>query len=542
MRPIRSVFPASTHALAIEGASAVEGIAIGRAIPLLRITTSTKPESAAVTPELERARLTAALASAEAEVALLVDALPEAEAELFAPEIEILRSLAPMLEARIAAGASAAEAVEAEAVVGGPATAASDLILDAGVRLIAALAGRGSEVHRVRAALAALDGEVHDDVVLVAHDLPPSIVASLPARVVGIIASDESGQGHTSHAAILARGRDVPLAFVSAHVIAQIQSGDPIVVDTTNDPARVWISPTTSLLADARARRTAWAATQTDDDRQSLEHLGVAVHANIGSFHERIPRATEGIGLFRTELAFAGRAACPSARELEIALMVVARRARGESVTVRLFDAGGDKPLSWIPAPPDAPDARGMELLFFHDRVLAIALGAIAGARRAGAAVRVLLPLVRSVRDVADVRALLPADVEVPVGAMIETPQAVEMARAIAAAADFVCVGTNDLAALALGADRATHAKHALDAQLLDLVRRIVDAAHDVGRRVTVCGEIAGDDDAALALVGVGVDSLSASPSRACSVRRRLARATRGECASAARVIFARTA
>jgi phosphocarrier protein FPr len=525
------------------GAAAVEGIAIGRAIVLTRLQT---PEPGPTTgdgkraPEIERARLDDALASAEADVAALVHGLPEAESELFAPEIEILRSLAPLLAAHVDAGASAEEAVRAETAAGGAATAASDLVLDAGVRLIAALSGREGEAQRVRAAMARLDGDAHDDIVLVAEDLPPSIVASLPARVVGIVASDESGSGHTSHAAILARGRDVPLAFVPPHVVASIGHGEPVVVDTTTEPARVWGAPSGSLVADARARRKARASALDDDERQSLEHLGVAVRANIGSLQERVPRAAEGIGLFRTELAFAGRSVCPSARELEIAFVVVARRAGGEPVTIRLFDAGGDKPIAWMTPPAHAPNARGMELLLMHEAVLATLLRAIAAARGVGAEVRVLLPLVRSARDVEEIRARLPPNATLAVGAMIETPDAVDGARAIAEAADFVCIGTNDLAALALGVDRAKSSTLALDARLLDLVRRVADAAHGAGRSVTVCGEIAAEQDAALALVGVGVDALSVAPSRVGRVRRRLASATREDCVAAARAILSR--
>ncbi len=522
------------------GAAAVEGIAIGRAVVLARLEARvSSPGSPATNDvETERGRLADALASAESDVALLVAALPEAESELFAPEIEILRSLAPLLRAHVEMGRSAEEAVYAE-TAGSSATAASDLILDAGVRLVAALAGREGEVHRLRAALALLAGDRHDDIILVTDDLPPSVVASLPARIVGIVASNESGYGHTSHAAILARGRDVPLAFVPSHVVAAIGHGESIVVDTTASSARVWNAPSATLVADARSRRAIRMASRDDDERTSLAHLSVAVRANIGSLHERVPRAAEGIGLFRTELAFAGRGACPSERELEIALVVVARRAGNESVTVRLFDAGGDKPLAWMAPPAEAPGARGMELLFHHERVLTSALHAIVAARRAGAELRVLLPLVRSARDVAEIRARL-ADDSVPVGAMIETPGAVDDAREIAAAADFVCVGTNDLAALALGVDRLAEGRRALDAPLLDLIRRVVVAAHASKRSVTVCGEIAADEDAALALVGVGVDALSVAPSCVARIRRKLAASTREDCVAAAQAISSR--
>ena len=67
------------------------------------------------------------------------------------------------------------------------------------------------------------------DVVVVAEELTPSLVARLPPRVRGIVAVDDSdvasGAVRTSHAAILARGRELPLALVPSHVAAGDRRG-----------------------------------------------------------------------------------------------------------------------------------------------------------------------------------------------------------------------------------------------------------------------------------------------------------------------------
>jgi phosphoenolpyruvate-protein kinase (PTS system EI component) len=136
--------------------------------------------------------------------------------------------------------------------------------------------------------------------------------------------------------------------------------------------------------------------------------------------------------------------------------------------------------------------------------------------------VRVLLPLARSAEDVARVRALAPEGL--PVGAMIETPEAVDAADGIAKIADFLSIGTNDLTALALRAGRADVLR-ALDPRVLELVRRTVEAAHRRGRTVTVCGELAGTAEGARVLADLGVDALSVAPGRLGAVRRVLASA-----------------
>jgi phosphoenolpyruvate-protein kinase (PTS system EI component) len=122
----------------------------------------------------------------------------------------------------------------------------------------------------------------------------------------------------------------------------------------------------------------------------------------------------------------------------------------------------------------------------------------------------------------------------VQVGAMIETPEAAADAAAIASAADFVCIGTNDLASLVLGAER-TDASQALHPHVLALIARIIELVHECRKKVTVCGEVAADPRGARVLVGLGVDALSVAPPRVAGVVRALDGATIDDCRAAAR-------
>jgi phosphoenolpyruvate-protein kinase (PTS system EI component) len=144
-----------------------------------------------------------------------------------------------------------------------------------------------------------------------------------------------------------------------------------------------------------------------------------------------------------------------------------------------------------------------------------------------------LIPLVRDASDVDLVRALVSPTLVI--GAMIETPDAVRAAAAIAEVADFVCIGTNDLTASVRGEDRAVAANAPLDPRVLALIAEVVGAAHRAGRAVTVCGEMAGEPSGALILAGLGVDAISVAPSRWADVRRALASASPAACEAAAR-------
>lgn len=493
------------------GAVAAPGIAIGEAIVFLEAPPDARVRGS---DDEERARALAAFARARDGVAAMIAALPRHEAQLFEPELLILSSLQPMVLAQIARGATAEDAVRAEAVPG-----PSDLIDDARRRLLDALAGStGSGGDR----LAESAGR---EVVLVIEGVTPSLIASAPEHVVGVIAASEELAGTTSHAAILARGRGLPLAYVPSHVALAIEDGVLVVLDTTDEQARIWASPGEDLVADARRRREAIRQAERQAAHAARDPLAlVAVRSNIGSVREEVPDGAEGIGLLRTELVFADRIGAPTEDEQVAAYGAIARKTSGP-VHIRLFDAGGDKPLPFLVE--GARATRGVELLRANEAVLATQLRAIA--RMNG---RVLIPLVRDAEDVQAIRALAPPGTIV--GAMIETPEAAEGIDAIAAASDFICIGTNDLASETLGVSRE-QAPNPLDPRVLRHIQRTVEGAHAHGRKVTVCGEVAGDLRGARILIGLGVDALSVAPKRFAALKLGLAATNRDDCAAAAR-------
>jgi multiphosphoryl transfer protein len=506
------------------GSGAVEGIAIGRALVVtVRERAGTRERG---TPAEERARLVGAEARALEELGELIDALAPEERALFEPERAIVREIGAAAIERVDAGATCEEAVVALTE-----QAPTDLILDARARLLEALGDDEAIVDALERAHAA-----GADVIVVAEVLTPSLVARMPPRVRGIVAVEEeptSGAGglRTSHAAILARGRELPLALVPSHVAMAITDGEVVVVDTTEEGARVWVAPSESLVEEARARQARLAAAEGGEAviAKVSATLGIALLVNVGSLHDRVPAGAAGVGLLRTELLFAGRTSAPSEGDQVAALLAVARAARGTTVTARLWDAGGDKPLAWLPAADK--EARGAALLFAHRTVLETQLAAIARAAER-TPIRALIPMTRGVADVEAVRRFAP---RLQIGAMIETPEAAADAAAIAAAADFVCVGTNDLASLVLGLER-TDASQALHPRVLALIARIVECAHACGKKVTVCGEVAADPLGARILVGLGVDALSIAAPRLAGAVRALDGATLSDCRAAARV------
>jgi phosphoenolpyruvate-protein kinase (PTS system EI component) len=190
---------------------------------------------------------------------------------------------------------------------------------------------------------------------------------------------------------------------------------------------------------------------------------------------------------------------------------------------VRVLDFGADK------SPPFLHDTRrrGLELLLSNGGHLVSQLRAILLCSR-GRDVRVLLPMVDTVDQLIAARELLEhtaralrIDRRPPLGAMIETPAAAAHANALASEADFLSIGTNDLTAATVGADRfASSTASAHDPRVLRLIERSVSAAHEAGITIEVCGEAASDPLMVPLLVGLDVDELSVGAARVGAVRR----------------------
>src|SRR5580704_4274308 len=212
------------------GLAVVEGIAIGRAV-----VWANDPAPPPVTSiAREHLRLDHAITQAASGVEEMVRLLPRTEAELFEPELAILSELRPALLEHVDAGERAEDSVNVAT-----SAASTDLLADARARILDGLA------HDERSVERCLEG--HDgDRVLVTSALTPSVVALLPTRVVGIVAAAGDADraiGRASHAAILARSRDLPLVLIGPEIVHAVRNDDTVVLDTTTTPASVWLAP-----------------------------------------------------------------------------------------------------------------------------------------------------------------------------------------------------------------------------------------------------------------------------------------------------------
>jgi phosphoenolpyruvate-protein kinase (PTS system EI component) len=243
----------------------------------------------------------------------------------------------------------------------------------------------------------------------------------------------------------------------------------------------------------------------------------------------------EGIGLLRTELAFLDAAAWPTEDEHLAALAPVLAAASGCVATVRTLDFGADKTPPFLAGIAE----RGIALSLAHPEALAAQFRAIR--RAAGEAdLRVMVPLVGSAEELRATRRILEASWEgapPPLGAMIETPEAVDRIDRIAAEADFLSIGTNDLVQYTLGLDRELPLASALgaaDPEVLRLVGEVAQGAARAGLPVEICGEAAGELPLVVLFVGLGIGELSVSAARVDDVRATVRKISSSGAAAAA--------
>ena len=367
--------------------------------------------------------------------------------------------------------------------------------------------------------------------VLVCADLTPAEVAELdPGRVNAVLLAFGSP---TAHSAILLRARSIPAIVAAGPAVLDIPEGTPVAVDGTC--GEYVIDPPAEVLTTFHAR----AAEQVQRARHAHSHarapavtsdgVRVLVGANIGTMEDAHAAADLGAdlaGLVRTEFLFLDRAGAPDVGEQEAVYRAIAGHLGGRRITLRTLDAGGDKPLSYLPMPPEANPflgVRGIRLSLTRPRLLADQLLAMVRVAH-DVPVSVMFPMISTLEEFRRARNLLddairrdgrPRPAGLRVGIMVEVPATALAAAVFAAHVDFFSIGTNDLTQYALAAERGNDAVAELGDPADPGVLRLIDAAcrGAAGRvPVGVCGEMAADERATALLVGLGVRELSVAP------------------------------
>ena len=383
--------------------------------------------------------------------------------------------------------------------------------------------------------------------VLLAADLAPADTAGLDPGVVLALVTEKGGA--TSHTAIIARQLGIP-CVVGVHGCLDLAPGVAVLVDGAAGSVDTTVDADVAR-AQVRADRAARALADTwTGPAATTDGVRVKLLANVAdgeSSRQAVTAPVEGVGLFRTELCFLDRRDEPSVDEqAKIYGEVLAPFGEaGHYVIVRTLDAGSDKPIAFATMEDEENPAlgvRGLRLALGNPGLLDRQLdGVAAAATETGTETWVMAPMVATVAEASDFadrvrsRGLKP-------GVMIEVPSAALLADRILEVVDFLSIGTNDLTQYVMAADRlAADLAHLTDPwqpAVLQMVARTAEAGERAGKPVGVCGEAAADPLLAVALVGMGITSLSMAAAAVRPVGAQLSAVSMETCRRAAAAVL----
>ncbi|WEF31136.1 phosphoenolpyruvate--protein phosphotransferase [Pseudoduganella chitinolytica] len=408
------------------------------------------------------------------------------------------------------------------------------------------------------------DDEFMAQMVVIAHDISPADMLKFRDRSFIGFVTDVGGQN--SHTAIVARSLDIPAAVGVAQASTLIEQDDWIIID--GDAGVVIVSPSALVLEQYRERQLA-----AQRARKKLSKLKktpavtkdgttITLLANIelpDDCGPALEAGANGVGLFRSEFLFMGRAAnMPSEDEQfeQYRRAVVAMK--GRPVTIRTLDIGADKPLDPTEhtALNPALGLRAIRYCLSEPQLFLTQLRAILRASAFGK-VRILIPMLAHAFEIDQSLAMIEQakaqlretnvkyDASVEVGAMIEIPAAALALPMFVRRMDFLSIGTNDLIQYTLAIDRVdyevAHLYNPLHPAILQLISMTIAAGQKAGIDVAVCGEMAGDTKLTRLLLGMGLREFSMHPAQLLAVKQEILNSDLGAIAPLTRKILRST-
>lgn len=508
---------------ALAGITAAPGLAIGTAAWLA----AEAPEIArdAADPAAEGTAFDAALAKVSTYIGQAATRGSVAQRQILEAHLAFLgdEDLLAAARGHIAAGRTAgfgwSQAIAAQTVVlraSGDARFAerADDLEDLERQILLALAGREPGGQHLA-----------PGTILLAHDLLPSQLIGLdPGQVGGVVLAKG---GATSHVAIIAASMGLPMLVATGTPLTTVADGTRLVLDA--EAGLLHVDPDAEALEAHRQRlmqldgRRAAALAAAQEPCRTADGVRIELFANLGSVDDAVAavaRGAEGSGLLRTEFLFMDRATAPGEDEQRATYQAIAEAMQGRPVIVRLLDIGGDKPAPWLPIAPEKNPmlgVRGIRATLAYPELLDTQLRGILSVQPAGQC-RIMVPMVAGLEELRAVRAAVARlGGSAQIGVMIETPAAAATADLIAAEADFLSIGTNDLTQYTLAMDRENSAVaagiDALHPAVLRLIGHSCEGGARHGKTVGVCGGLASDPLGLPLLIGLGVTELSTTPS-----------------------------
>ena len=403
-------------------------------------------------------------------------------------------------------------------------------------------------------------GSLKHEAIVVAHDLTPSQTAGLDKNHVLGLVTDAGGP--TSHTAILAHALGIPAIVGLEDITLAVNRGDTMIID--GNRGVVIIDPDAAQLMRYRAylQHIADIAVSRDElaslPAVTKDGVEINLQANIefpSEIVSALQKGATGIGLYRTEFVYLAYDTEPSEEQQYEAYIEAVRMLSGKPLTIRTLDLGADKVrpghagFDHVERNPFL-GCRSIRLCLQNLPLFKTQLRAILRASAAGP-ISVMFPLISNVMELRQAKMILndvmedlddegvPYAHKIPVGIMVEVPSAALQANILASEVDFFSIGTNDLIQYTLAVDRGNERIASLYSAahpaVIQLIREVVRVAKRTRTPVSLCGEMGGEPEYVMLLLGLGLTSLSITPPAIPEVKRIIRSVTINQCKRVAR-------
>lgn len=398
--------------------------------------------------------------------------------------------------------------------------------------------------------------------IIVAEDIFPSDMAMLDhAKILGIVT--EKGNIY-SHAAIMAKSLGIPAVVGVKGLLHAANVKDQVIVDGSS--GNVFLNPGKMIkdeylrLEREYAGRMKELEPLRDLPAVTVDGVRILLRANIGlvsDIRTAVANGAEGVGLYRTEFPYMARTSFPDRHEQATLYSKILAGFPGQPVNIRTLDIGGDKGLPYFQYPTeDNPFLgwRSIRVSLDEQAIFREQLAGILMAAQNGTAtimfpliscldeIRAIRRIVDSVRDELRQQGHTPPD-QLSFGVMVEVPAAVQIIDILAKEVDYLSIGTNDLIQYMLAADRNNPKVKAYyepyHPAVLHAIKRVADVGTAMGKKVSVCGEMAADPLNALLLIGLGIREFSVSAPSIPLVKQAVRAHSLRKCQAIARKVLA---
>ncbi len=402
--------------------------------------------------------------------------------------------------------------------------------------------------------------DINEEVIVFAPDLTPSETAIMNREMILAFVTNKGGR--TSHTAIMARALDIPAIVGTINATSQVKTGDKVIVDAIH--GEIIIDPTKEEIDEFKRYRDDFNRLEKELENltslpsQTLDSEEIFIYGNIEIPDEMKiiqDHGAQGIGLFRSEFLFLDKSLPDEERQFHEYKRVV-EFYNPAPVTIRTLDVGGDKVYAYTKAHKERNPFLGCRAIRFsleNETLFRIQLRAILRASHYGN-VKLMFPMITTVEELKLSKAIvieimeefdktgIPYDKEIQIGVMIEVPSAVINADILARHADFFSIGTNDLVQYILAVDRISekiaYLYNPLNPAVLRFLKQIVTVSNDFNIPVSICGEMAGEPQYTMVLLGLGFKHLSMSPTYMYQVKRIIRSVKLEECRAMVKQLF----